>query len=79
MASLHRYLVARYQIEDYDDYIHLLALYRNTRGVQAQNSHSRYDELFETIRAIDSSRLALLHRLQQRHQEYLPGPSNRPA
>ena len=55
MESLHRYLVARYHIADYDDYLQLVAMFRNTAAIEAAKARVRYNslgELFDQTMAI---------------------------
>lgn len=66
MQSLHRYLMSRYEVETYDEYLHLLALFRNTRAIEAQKARTRYAELQDISANIEFARHAVLRRLQQR-------------
>jgi hypothetical protein len=68
MHSLHRYLVARYHISDPDEYLHLLAMYRNTAAIEALNSRTRYEEIRQAILQVNSIRNSLVSRLQARRR-----------
>jgi len=59
--------MARYDIESYDDYIQILALYRNTRAIEAQNARQRFAELSEASAAVERARLSAIRRLQDRY------------
>jgi len=59
--------MARYDIQSYDDYIHILALYRNTRAVEAQNARQRFTQLSEASAAVERARLSVIRRLQDRY------------
>ena len=50
MQSLHRYVMARYDITTYDEYIHLLALFRNTNAIETQNAYRRLLDTLSTGR-----------------------------
>jgi hypothetical protein len=67
LESLHRYVMARYDIQSYEEYIHVLALCRNTRAIEAQNARQRYTELSEASALIERARLAVMCRLQNRY------------
>jgi hypothetical protein len=67
MQSLHVYLMARFDVPDYDDYLHLLALYRNTRATEAINARNRYLQLEEVSETLSAARQAVLKRLAARH------------
>ena len=66
MESMHRYLMARYEVETFDDYIHLLALFRNTRATQAAAARDRVFELNNISTSVDLARQSILRRLQLR-------------
>ena len=59
--------MARYDIQSYDDYIHILTLYRNTRAVEAQNARQRFTQLSEASAAVERARLSVIRRLQDRY------------
>jgi hypothetical protein len=59
--------MARYDIQSYDDYVHILALFRNTRAIEAQNARQRYTELSEACTSIENARLSIIKRMQDRH------------
>jgi hypothetical protein len=66
MESLHRYLMSRYEVDDLQDYLQVLALFRNTRGIECKNAHSRWGELAEIARSLNTARYAILRKLQDR-------------
>ena len=66
MESLHRYLVARYEVDDLQDYLQLVTLFRNTRAIESQNAYTRYDELAQVSRSIETARIAILRKLEER-------------
>jgi hypothetical protein len=66
---LHRYLLARYDVEDFEDYTHLLALFRNTRAIEANNARQRYTELSEAAASIEKVRLAFIQQFKDRQSE----------
>jgi hypothetical protein len=55
--------MARHEVEDLDDYLRLLALFRNTRAIEAQNARGRHAEIKELIRSVETARYAILRRL----------------
>ena len=66
MESLHRYLVARYDISDYDYYLKLLAMYRNTAAIEAQNSHIRHASLSMLFQRCSEMHAATVKRIRER-------------
>jgi hypothetical protein len=66
LESIHRYLMARYVVETFEDYIHLLALFRNTRVIEAAKARDRVFELTEISTSIENARQSILRRLQLR-------------
>jgi hypothetical protein len=66
MESMHRYLMARYEVETFDDYIHLLALFRNTRAIEAVKARERVFELSDISTSVDVARQIILRRLRLR-------------
>ena len=66
MESMHRYLMARYEVETFDDYIHLLALFRNTRAIEAVKARERVFELSDISTSVDVARQIILCRLRLR-------------
>jgi hypothetical protein len=66
MESLHRYLMSRYDINIYDDYLHMLSLFRNTRAIEAENALNRYQELQSAAATIENARIVLLRRMDDR-------------
>lgn len=67
LESLHWYLMARYNIENLDDYVQLLALYWNTRAVDAQNACQQLMELSAACTNLEKTRLSVIRRLKERH------------
>jgi len=57
----------RYDIHTYDEYLHILALYRNSRAIEAQNARQRFKELNEATATIEKTRLSVMRRLQDRY------------
>ena len=49
MESLHRYLMARHHVEDFDNYMQLLAMFRNTAAIEALKGRNRMSEIREVI------------------------------
>ena len=66
MEALHRYLVARYHVADYDEYLRILAMYRNTAAIEALKGRTRYEEIQQTLLQVHTIREALLNRLKAR-------------
>ena len=66
IESLHRYLMSRYDIKDYDDYLHVLSLFRNTRAIEAENALNRYHELQSVASTLENARIQLLRRIDER-------------
>lgn len=66
LESMHRYLMARYEVETFDDYIHLLALFRNTRAIEAAKARDRVVELTDISSSVEIARQLILRRLQHR-------------
>jgi hypothetical protein len=66
LESMHRYLMARYEADTFDRYIHLLALFRNTRAIEAVKARDRVFELTDISNSIEMARQSILHRLQLR-------------
>ena len=66
MQSLHQYLMARYEIDSFGDYIHLLCLFRNTRAIEMEKACARVGELEGISASLEIARLSTLRRLQQR-------------
>jgi len=52
--------MSRYPVETLDDYMHLVAMYRNARAIEAQKARTRHLELVELAKSIESARLAVL-------------------
>ena len=66
MQSLHQYLMARYDVDSLDDYIHLLSLFRNTRAIEMEKACGRVTELESVSATLEIARLSILRQLQQR-------------
>jgi len=66
LESMHRYLMARYEVETFDDYIHLLALFRNTCAIEAVKARERVIELTNISTSVDLARQSIRRRLQLR-------------
>jgi hypothetical protein len=49
MEGLHRYLMARHHVEDYDNYMQLLAMFRNTTAIEELKGRKRMDGLRKII------------------------------
>jgi hypothetical protein len=61
--------MSRYDIRDYNDYLHLLALYRNTRAIEAQKARTRFAELSDAAASVSKVRLSVVKALQDRHSQ----------
>jgi hypothetical protein len=66
LESVHRYLLTRYKVKTFDEYIHLLALFRNTRAIEAAKAHDRVMELADISTSIENARQSIIRRLQLR-------------
>jgi hypothetical protein len=58
--------MARFDVDDYESYLHLLAMYRNTNAIDAVNARTHYSELADLGESIDAARLAVIQRLRDR-------------
>jgi len=67
LELLHQYLMVWYDLQDFEDYLHFLALYRNTRAIEAQNARHQYTKLSEACASVENARLMVIKRLQDRH------------
>ena len=67
MDSFHRYLLSRYDIHTYEDYVHLLALFRNTRAIEAHNARQRYSDISAACASVEELRLSAIQRLKDHH------------
>jgi hypothetical protein len=65
MESMHQFLMARYQVSDFDDYKHLLALLRNTRAIAAHKASSRSADIRHLQAMVENARSDLVEQLQQ--------------
>ena len=63
MEALHRYLVARHQVDDYDGYLRLLAIFRNTAAIEATKARARHDELRDAVFQVLAIRDAMLEKI----------------
>lgn len=61
MESMHHFLMARYDVADFDDYKHLLALLRNTRAIAAHKARSRYTNIRCLQDIVKNARNHLVH------------------
>jgi hypothetical protein len=59
--------MSRYDVDDFENYTHLLALYRNTRAIEAMKARIRYMELEGAAASVEKARLSLIRSLQDRH------------
>jgi len=66
LESMHRYLMVRYEAETFDNYMHLLTMFRNTRAIEAAKARDRVFELNDISNAIEIARQSVLRRLQLR-------------
>lgn len=62
---MHRFLMARYQVSDFDEYKHLLALLRNTRAIAAQKARSRSADIWQLQAMVENARKRLVEQLKQ--------------
>ena len=69
MESLHRYLVARFHIADYDEYLQLVALFRNTAAIEAAKARVRYKSLGELFDRTMALYVATTQRIRERALE----------
>jgi len=69
LESMHQYIMARYNIQNLDDYLQILALFRNTRAIEAQNARQRHMDLLEACKSVERSRLSIILGLQERHSD----------
>ena len=65
MESMHDFLMARYEVSDFDDYKHLLALLRNTRAIAAHKARSRHADIQHLQDIVDNARNHVIRRLKQ--------------
>jgi hypothetical protein len=56
----------RYKVKTFDDYIHLLALFRNTRAIEAAKARDRVLELSDISTSVEMARQSILRRLHLR-------------
>ena len=69
MESLHWYLVARFHIADYDEYLQLVALFRNTAAIEAAKARVRYKSLGELFDRTMALYVATTQRIRERALE----------
>jgi len=62
---MHHFLMARYQVSDFEDYKHLLALMRNTRAIAAHKARVRHADLQHLQAIVEDARQRLIHQLKQ--------------
>ena len=78
LQSLHGYIMSRFDIQDMDEYLQILALFRNTRAIEAHNARRRLMELKEAASSIERLRRSLFDSLQEHFgAESLPDISGR--
>jgi hypothetical protein len=65
MESMHHFLLARYQVSDFDEYKQLLALLRNTRAIAAHKARSRYADIRHLQTMVEHARNHLVEQLKQ--------------
>ena len=65
MESMHRFVMARYQIANFDDYKYILALLRNTRAISAHKARSRHADIQSLQDAVDDTRSRLVKQLTE--------------
>jgi len=58
--------MARYDVDGFDDYIHLLALFRNTRAIEAVKVRDRVFDLTDIANSVEIARQSILRQLQER-------------
>jgi len=68
MEALHRYLMARHHVDDYDDYMRLLAMYRNTAAIEEIKARERRSEIQEVIEQAHTLRRLLVKKALSRHR-----------
>lgn len=49
MVALHRYLIAWHNVNDYDKYLQLLVLFRNTAAIEATKAQARHDKIRKSM------------------------------
>lgn len=67
MEALHRYLLARHHIDNYDDYMQLLAMFRNTAAIEGLKGRTRYEEIQRVFAQTSTIRDILLDNIKSRH------------
>ena len=66
MDSLHRYLMARHHVDNYADYMALLAMYRNTAAIEAIKAHTHRMEIDHLIEQVNVIRSIVIRRFVRR-------------
>ena len=74
LQSVHSYLMARYEADTLDEYVRLLALFRNTRAIELENARNRCAELQNIADTIELAQFAVLRRLDSRRSIIPPSP-----
>jgi len=67
ILSLHKYLAARYDFNDYEAYKLILARYRNTRAIEAYKARDRYSKLVSFSNSVEKCRQRLVNLTQEQH------------
>lgn len=62
MEALHRYIMARHHVADYEHYMQLLAMYRNTSAIEAVNGRTRCESIHQAITQAQNIQQALIRR-----------------
>jgi hypothetical protein len=60
MHALHSYLADRHQVGDYEEYLRLLAMFRNAAAIEATKARARHSEIRDAISQILAIRDTLL-------------------
>ena len=66
MQSLHSYLMAQFEVETFEEYIQMVALFRNTQAIEMMNARQQLSELAKVANSFETSRSAILSRLKER-------------
>ena len=66
MESLHRYLMARHHVDNFEDYMALLAMYRNTAAIEAIKARTRRREIDDAIQQVAVIRNLVIGRFRGR-------------
>ena len=68
MESLHRYLMARHHVADYENYIQLLAMYRNTAAIEELKGRKCFEEIKRVIMQAETIHKELVTRALSRQR-----------